>query len=197
MTWSAKANDFEDPPVGVHLARCIGVIDLGTQKDDYQGKTNIRRKTVIKWELPETLMGEGDHAGKPFVIAKFYTASLGDKASLRRDLVNWRGREFTADELAGFDEKNLLDKGCLLALTEKDGKVRATGIMSKPATMVLPPRVNPLVYLSLEKDRFDPQVYESLSDWFKDTIRKSPEWAELNGKPMSHTTVDDFDDIPF
>jgi hypothetical protein len=63
-------------------------------------------------------------AGKPFTVSKFYTASLGEKANLRADLKNWRGRDFTDEELAGFEAKNILGKPCMLSVveTESEGK---------------------------------------------------------------------------
>jgi len=37
--------------------------------------------------------------GEPMSISKNYTASLSDMATLREDLKNWRGRDFTPEEL--------------------------------------------------------------------------------------------------
>src|ERR1700685_4504260 len=103
MKWpDTRGGDFEQPPIGTHMARCVRVIDIGTQRGEYQGKVNIRRQCIIAWELPTELMSEGDSAGKPFIVSRFYTASLGKKANLRADLQNWRGREFTEEELSGF-----------------------------------------------------------------------------------------------
>jgi hypothetical protein len=68
--------EFEQPPIGNHVARCIGMIDLGTQQGDYQGKTTHARKIVLRWELPNELISEGEWAGKPFVVSQFYTASF-------------------------------------------------------------------------------------------------------------------------
>ncbi len=203
MAWTAQGGggNFEDPPVGTHLARCVAIIDLGTQKGEYMGEAKIRRETVIRWELPNAAMADG----RPFVVLKFYTASLGEKANLRRDLVNWRGKEFNAEELMGFDEANLLDKCCMLSITQNDkGKVRVTGVMALPKGTTVPPRVNPLVYLSLTKDRYDASVFEALSDYFTGRIMLSPEWAELQAgqpkklPPSNAPKTDDFDDdIPF
>jgi hypothetical protein len=203
MTWTKTGGDFEDPPVGTHLARCIRLIDLGTQQGEWKGKPIIRRQNVIMWELPTELMKEGEYAGKPFVVTKFYTTSLNTTANLYADLVNWRGQEFSPQELAGFEEKNLLDKVCMLSLTRNDkGKVRATGIMGKPKGIVCPPRVNDLVYFSLEPDRFSQATYDALSNGFKEMIAKSPEYAELKGGGGKRTVapgpVDQLDDdIPF
>jgi hypothetical protein len=201
MTWARGGGDYKDAPVGTHIARCVGLIDLGTQKHEYQGKTSIRRQNIIRWELPTELMDEGGSAGKPFTVSKFYTTSLHEKANLYADLVNWRGREFTPEELAGFEEKNLLDKVCMVSLTENDkGKVRVTALIAKPKTMECPPRVNDLVYFSLEPDRFDRATFDRLSDGIKTIIMKSPEWAELNGggvKQQRAPGADFDDDIPF
>lgn len=199
MPWSEAPSEFKQPPIGTFVARCISIIDLGTQKGEYQGKPNIARKCYVAWELPNEKMEDG----RPFIVGKFYTASLGEKANLRKDLVNWRGKAFTAEELMGFEERNLLDKTCMLSLTENaNNKVRVTGVMSKPKEVPAPDRVNEIVYFSLEKDRFSQDTFNSLSDWFKGEIMKSPEWAELKAKdakpPVGGAKADDFDDdIPF
>jgi len=119
MKWQSKGGGtFEQPPVGTHVARCIRIIDIGTQTSEYQGAETIRRQCIIFFELPNELMTHGEAAGKPFIASKFYTQSLNEKATLRKDLVNWRGREFTDVELEGFEPKNILDKGCLLRLRQ-------------------------------------------------------------------------------
>ena len=205
MRVSDNGQEFEQAPAGTHIARCIRLIDVGTQFGEYQGKPNAARKIVVMWELPGAVMSEGNFAGQPFVVSKWYTASIGEKANLRKDLVNWRGREFTDDELKGFDVKKLLTVPCMLSLTPNDkGKVRVTGIMKPPQGTTCPPQVNPSVYFSLEKDEFNQAVFDGLSDYWKGEIQKSPEWADLKGKgpikpsASGTTKFDDFeDDIPF
>lgn len=202
MKWTdTGGKEFEAAPTGNHVARCVGIIDLGTQEGDYQGKTTHARKVVIRWELPNELISEGDWAGKPFVVSKFYTASLSEKANLRKDLAGWRGRDFTPDELAGFEAKNILDKPCMVNVIHNEkGKAKVAGVSPVPKGMQVPGRVNNLVYFSLEPDEFKPAVFDALSDFYQEQIRKSPEWGELhgNGKPAKPTHFDDFkDDIPF
>jgi hypothetical protein len=190
---------FEQPPVGTELARCIKIIDIGTQRGEYQGKVSIKRQVIIGWELPNALMTEGEYAGKPFTVSKFYTASLNEKANLRADLANWRGRDFTPEELGGFDAKNILSKTCMLSLTENDkGKVRVTGVMAIPKGMQVPEQVNPTVYFSL--DAFDPAVFSNLSDGYKKLIEASPEYQQIlrRGTGKANGAFDDMDsDIPF
>jgi len=57
--------------------------------------------------------------GKRFVVTNTYTASLNEKANLRRDLESWRGRPFTAEELQGFDLEKVVGKPCMLNLVAK------------------------------------------------------------------------------
>tara|TARA_R110000868_G_scaffold75901_3_gene218656 strand:+ start:404 stop:1006 length:603 start_codon:yes stop_codon:yes gene_type:complete len=191
--------NFEQPPAGTHMARCIKVIDLGTQKGEYQGKATSKRQCIIGFELPEELMTEGDYAGQPFVTSRFYTVSLGEKANLRKDLENWRGRAFTKEELGGFESKNILGKPCMLSLTPSDkGKVRITGIMASPKGSKLPPAINELVYFSL--DEFDAGVFERLSEGIKKMVVQSPEYkiATTQGNENAKGSFDEMDgDIPF
>lgn len=204
MKWKDNGGtDFEQPPIGTHVARCIKLIDIGTQRGEYQGKATYRRQVIIGWELPNELMSEGDHAGKPFTVSKFYTASLGDKANLRADLKNWRGRDFTDEELAGFEAKNILGKPCMLSLTLSDkGKARVTGVMALPKGTPVPDQFNESLFFSLEHADFKPEVFEALSEGYKKMIRVSPEYMELtkpgHAKPKTDGGISDMDDdIPF
>lgn len=202
MKWTdTGGGDFEQPPAGTHVARCIKMIDIGTQKGEYQGKANSKRQVIIGFELPTELLTEGDYAGKPFTVSKFYTASLSEKANLRKDLANWRGRDFTQQELLGFDSKNILGKTCLLSLTPNDkNKVRITGIMSLPKGTQVPDQINPSVYFSLEPGEFDRAVFDKLSDGIKKFITLSPEFESVS-KPAAAKPAGKFDDmeddIPF
>ncbi|MDE2020588.1 MAG: hypothetical protein KGJ13_09660 [Patescibacteria group bacterium] len=200
MKWyDTGGGDFEQAPIGTHPARCVKIIDIGTQKGEYQGQANFRRQVIIGWELPNELMTEGDGKGKPFVVSKFYTASLGEKANLRRDLQNWRGREFTTEELAGFHAKNILGKTCMLSLTANDkGKTRVTGVMALPKGMTVPEQVNTSVYFSL--DEFNREVFEGLSKGYQKFITASPEYQQIlagGNNPRAGSANDMDDDIPF
>jgi hypothetical protein len=202
MKWQdTGGGDLEQPPVGTHVARCVKIIDIGTQKGEYQGKATSKRQCIIGWELPTELMTEGEYAGKPFVVSKFYTASLSEKANLRKDLANWRGRDFTEQELQGFDAKNILDKACLVALTPNDkGRVRVTGVMALPKNTQVPPRANGVTYFSL--DEFDPAAFDALSDGYKKLIMASPEYKAVSDPSFSERqpegNFEDLDDdIPF
>lgn len=187
---------FEQPPIGTHMARCVRLIDIGTQTNEYQGKTSSRRQVILGFELPDELMTKGELAGKPFFVSKFYTASLNEKANLRHDLISWRGRDFTEAELEGFNLTNILDKPCMLSLVKNEKeRVGISTISGLPKGVTVGPRVNPIVNFSL--DEFDEKTFLSLGDKMREMIARSPEYKALQSR--SKPVADDFDDsdIPF
>lgn len=205
MKWSDNSGNFTPAPAGTHVARCIKILDLGTQKEEWQGDASFKQKVLVAWELPTELIQDGEKAGQPFVVSKFYTQSLSEKANLRKDLETWRNRPFTATELEGFDAKNILGKPCLLTIVHTDkGKVKVSAVTSVPKGMAVPPQVNPSVYFSLEE--FDEKVFATLSDKLKQMVMASPEYQQLvnpntgPGQSSDWTPGDppaDLDDTPF
>lgn len=194
--------DFQQAPVGTHVARCIRLIDLGTQAGEWQGKPTSRNQVLVMWELCNEFMEiEGEQ--KPFIVSKFYTNSLGEKANLRHDLVQWRGRDFTDDELKKFDLQSILGAPCMISIVQKEnGKSKVGGVMKMPKGQQAPETRNPTLAFWL--DEFQPEVYEGLSDGLKKIIERSPEYQEaVNGKqprsqPAAKGHFDDMeDDIPF
>jgi hypothetical protein len=196
------ASNFTPAPAGAHRAVCISFIDVGTQKDMFGGKVNIRHQVRLGWELCDELKDDG----KPFVIVKTFTWSMNEKSNLRKSLESWRGRPFEKADFGanGFDTKKLLGVPCLLTVvhTEK-GSAKVASISPLPKGMEKPQgAVNKLTYLALEPGSFDKAVFESLSDVTKEQIKLSPEYqAVVHGKRPSVSEYDgsqDYDDeIPF
>lgn len=182
---------FEQAPVGNHTAICIGIIDLGTQTGEYKGEETKRRQVLMTWELPEELRDDG----QPFIISKFYTRSLGEKANLTKDLISWLGK---MPELP-FDPKALLGKGCNLTVTEREGTgkrvVSAVSSLKKNEKVGEPH--NPITYFDL--DEFDEKVFEGLSKGIVGMIEKSPEYARIMAgeDPAENVEPDKDEVIPF
>lgn len=197
---ASAGGDFERPKPGTYMARCVGVVDLGTQEFEFSGQKGERRQIIVKWELPTELVTKGDYAGQPLVITKFYTFSLNEKANLRHDLVSWRGREFSAEDLRdGFDVSKLLGVPCLVTITSTEtDRVKVAAVAQPPKGTKVPPQVNPSVLFDLEA--FDGAVFAGLQDWVKDIIRRSPEFAALENQAPMPGEDDDYhesDSIPF
>lgn len=196
MKWkeSGSGESHNPPPLGTHLARCIRLIDVGTQTDEYEGKVRSKRKVIIGWELPNEPNPEDE--GKPFIATQFYVQSLHEKAKLRKHLAAWRGRDFTPEELNGFDAKNILEKPCIVNITQSETKKHVVGaVTGLMKGQTVPPKVHPVVFFSLEPGEFDQKLYDSFSDAMKAMIAKSPEYKALkSGKPLA--TPPDGDDDP-
>lgn len=189
---------FEQAPVGTHAARCYKLIDIGTTLQEFQGESKKRRQVIIGWELPNELMATGEFAGQPFTCSKFYTLSLHEKANLRHDLKNWRGRDFTDTELAGFDVKSVLGAACMVSITMNEkGRADVSGVMALPKGVVVPDPVNPPTYFSL--DNFDAGVFDSFSEKMQALIAKSDEYKARSASPVEVVPAGDFEDsdIPF
>lgn len=200
---------FVPVPAGMHLARCYRIIDLGTQKSEFQGKEKYQPKVMIQFEVHSE-----DEDGKPLVtqkgepmsISKNYTASLAEMATLRADLINWRGRDFTPDELRGFELKNVLDKWAMINVTKalgKDGKeyTNIGSISGVPANIKkagMPKPFNEAQMFTIDDP--DMELFETFSEYLKNKIMSSPEWQETQGKPKSKSAPgfeELEDDIPF
>lgn len=183
---------------GSHLARCCWVIDIGTQDTDFGPK----RKLVIGWELPEIQRTFDDNVGpEPAAVTKFYSSSLSEKSNLRKDLELWRGRAFTADELAGgFDLRKLLNAACLLTITHKansSGERRAVvaGIGKLPAAVSVPDLTcRALIY---DLDEPDYSVFSVLPKWIQHCIAESDEYRALAGPGQVESATETHSDNPF
>lgn len=117
-----NGGSYEQPAAGMHHAVCARVYDLGDQLG-FEGKT--QHQVVIMWELEER-QSKGDYSGKRFLVTKKYTASLNEKAKLRKDLDSWRGRPFTEEEAQGFDLEKLIGVNALLNIAATQTKAGKT-----------------------------------------------------------------------
>ncbi len=171
---------FTPCPAGSYLARCVQLIDLGTQTATYEGETKRARKVLVAWEILDDECRRDD--GQPFILSKRFTQSLHEKAALRKTLTSWRGRDFTPVELKGFELKAVLGKDAFISVihTDKDGKTFANiaAVMKPPKGMTAQvDSVEPLLHWSMAEP--DWVVFAQLSSRLADQIGASPEFKLL------------------
>ena len=191
--------DFEQCPPGSFAARCYQIIDLGHQTFEWKVEAKVAPKVRITWELNEMMQD-----GRPFSISREYTASIGDKANIRKDLEAWRGRPFSSEELRNFSLENVLGAPCLLGVVHKPSKdgskvyANVGSIMALPKGMPSPELVNPAVKFDIGE--FDQNIFNSLSSYVQKKILMSKELEE-NGIPQNTTPQDepviDSEEVPF
>lgn len=190
-------------PVGLHHAICYGVVDLGTQQPlpGSQFNKGPSRKVMIMWEFPDEriqLERDGRQVDLPRALSKEYTLSLHKKAGLRAALVSWRGRQFTEDELQGFDLKNILGANCMINITHKDNGYEEISAIT-PLMSKLPKRQpeNDLTLFDID----DAEIPKGVPEWIRKKIEASDEWQSAgdgNGTDdHDGPPPPDDDDIPF
>jgi hypothetical protein len=201
MALVAKDNgskDFKKVPQGTHIARCYMFADMGEQVTEYSAG---QHKVRIQWELlghepdgtPMTI--EIDGVEKQMIIGKTYTLSLAETSALRKDLESWRGIPFTASQLEGFELKKIMGAYCMVTVTHtvKEGRTYVNVAGVKPVSPEFrdnkPDPVNDVIYFDMTEPDWD--AFNALPDWIKESVRKSPQFAELQSYNM-----DDLD-IPF
>jgi hypothetical protein len=207
--------NFKRVPAGVHIGRCYSLIDLGTQETSGQFGVKMQHKIRIGWELfgeDETgapLTVDVDGKQMPMTISKSYTVSLHEKASLRKDLSAWRGKDFTEEEARSFDVSKLLGAYCMVNVTtsETNGKTysNVAGLTPMPAALKNSKPAGVHEFVRFDLDEPDMAVFATFHEKLQEAIKRSPEWAQKHGTKHREPAMagggsgfDDMDDdIPF
>ena len=196
------------PPLAedTYPAVCYALVDLGEQFSAVYEK--YTKKIAIGWELPgETITIDGETVPRTFFNT--YTASLSTKSLLRKDLTSWRGKEFTVEELKGFNLRNIVGVPCMIQIVHRksaDGSrtyANLASVTKIPKGFPAPKgKLEPMIY-DIEED--DPAVVDTLPQWMQDKIKESRsfqfhlEQLKNEGKPKFEELDDDEDGgtLPF
>jgi hypothetical protein len=178
MGFTAKQPEstFEACPVGVHIARCFKLVDMGLQKKQYKGQPKgEQEKLMVGFEL---LGDERTKEGENFVYTQFYWKTLGENALLRAHLEAWRGKALTEEEAAGFDVSKLLGAYCQLNLVEDKTAdktyINIGSITPLHKSMPRPAPVNDIT--TFDMDDPDMTLFETFSDNMKEMLKNSRSW---------------------
>ena len=190
-------------PAGRKIGILYQIIDLGTQKFEYKGKTKFNRKIMIYFELPfETKKFREDEEKKPFIISKKFTLSLNEKSNLSKFLNDWCDGQFIKKfksqiENGKFDITRLIGAGGLLYIQHNEYNEKKYASISnimpleklEKEQLVLEENsknkyqtVNEKKFFSLDgfnKGNFDLEEFEKLPEWIKEEISKSKEYDVL------------------
>lgn len=163
---------------GSYAAVCYMLVDIGLQKNERYG--NSSRKVIIGWEIADEYV-EVDGEKKPRVFSSRYTASLNEKAILRRDLAAWRGRDFTESELKAFDLRSIVGAPCLVQIIHKDAGNGKT--YANLASIMRLPKGMPAPQLTLDKIVYDIDEspindVEKLPEWIANAVKSSESYQQ-------------------
>lgn len=189
------------PPIeaGSYRAICYSIVVLGTTYNEVFD--NVQKKIMFTWELPDERI-DVDGEDKPRAISATYTLSLNEKANLRKTLESWRGKQFTAEELRGFDITKVLGAPCMISTTTGTNTLgkqyaKVTGVSRLPKGMEVPKDTeNPKVVFDISNDACPLEDMEKLPNFVQERIKQSEEYKRRT------TSEDDFivandEDLPF
>jgi len=193
MIVKESGSDFvrEEPDAGTYAGRCVRVVDLGTQINDYdKDNPKPQRQVRISWEISELM--EDD---KPFVVADSFTLNIGDKANLGKILMSWRGKPFTDEEKAGFDLSTILGVPGLISVSYgATGWQKIKSVLQLPKGMTVSDQFNDSFLFDIE-EIYDEDKLKALWGLERYAIAKSDEFVE-SGKVMPEKPKED-GDVPF
>lgn len=204
---TVSAGNSGIPPIeaGTYPAVCYGLVDLGEQYSEAYEKWT--RKVMLMWELPTEKIELGDYPVSRTITQK-YTASLNERAALRRDLAAWRGRDFTDEELRCFDLRSIVGAPCMLNIIHREynGNTYAniSAIMKMPKGMQVEKGTLEKIVFDLDTDPLN-LIDEKLPEWVGKQIKESRQYKERAfGKPeapelddLDIPDEDDMDEVPF
>jgi hypothetical protein len=207
-----QTSSFKPAPAGAAVARCVQIIDLGTQTEEGFKGRGVRHVHKIRFgfELPFVKMTEGDYAGQPYVIHRRFTLSFHPKSNLKAFLETWFAKKIEGEETINKiinNFPNFLGQVCQVTIVHsEDGEF--ANIMSIGQFLgekkAVPAPFNPLIYFELSPEGYKKEIFEKLPEKTQETIKQSPEWIALNGGPTmtpgSHDPRDESpsdDDVPF
>lgn len=209
LSEASKNTERQLPEAGATTGVLFSLVDLGTQKVTWDGEEKWTPKLRLAFELPDQVVegevtenGKTTKVTKPMVVSIELTRSLGERATLRKLLEQWRGQAFTSKELASFSLKNLLGKACLLTLVHKTSQAgrqycAIQGMAKLPKGMKAPTTTqNGQVFYEIEQGTGG--QFNELPEWLQEKIRASKELAGgASSAPQVGATDGDGNAMPF
>ena len=209
LSETSKNTERQLPEAGATTGVLFSLVDLGTQKVTWDGEEKWTPKLRLAFELPDQVLegevtenGKTTKVTKPMVVSIELTRSLGERATLRKLLEQWRGAAFTSKELASFSLKNLLGKACLLTLVHKTSQAgrqycAIQGMAKLPKGMKAPTTTqNGQVFYEIEQGTGG--QFNELPEWLQEKIRSSKELAGgASSAPQVGATDGDGNQVPF
>lgn len=159
ITAKDEGGNFEQLPPGLYNAVCYAVWDIGQQKIVWNNVDKIQPKAIVAFEVDKRIDNPGtEYHEKRYVVTKEYTVSLSEKANLTKDLISWRGKEFTPEEIqAGFDIEKLQGVPCKLNIIHKTSKNNGRTYANISAIMKMPQ----------DEEGLKPEIDNTPPEWVK------------------------------
>lgn len=175
VTATSSGGDFPECPTGQWVGLCVDVVYRGKHANKFEPHKPDVHKVSIHMMLDA--FDEEDKAarrndGKRFVLSSWFTRSMHEKATLRKTLAAWRGKDFDDAQAETFNLNDLVGAYALVnvvAVKGRDGKPKSVidSITRLPRGMV----------------KFEPEPYIRARDRKPGDIEHhdsgGPDWSDV------------------
>ena len=172
-------------PPGMYAGICVGVVDLGEQRNEMRNK--YENRVQIIWELPTLPMIEVDGKPQPRQLSRTYTFTVSKKSNLRKLLTGWNGVQYSDEQIKALDLFSQLGKPCTLNVILNDTGEYSNIDSVTPLMQGYPIPTTATPFMKWDMDEWDDAALETLPDWVKDKIKKSTQYQKAH--PPT-TTID-------
>lgn len=193
------SSNYEPIAKGRHAAICVTVAGIGNQETAYGTKNQV----ILTWEIPSIVREwtkDGETQEGRAQISRTFTCSLAPKSSLRQVLEDWRDKEFTAQELQGFDLQKLLGVQCTLKIkhqTSQDGSrvyANISDVEPYDGNEKFEPEAKLIHYDPLNHSN---ESYDALPQWIQSKVSQPNKAVSDDNPPSVESNVEELEDMPF
>lgn len=199
---TSGGNDYANPTDGTKAARCIRIVDVGTQTVTWNKEEKLVRKCMFTWETDELM-----DSGKPFCVQKEYTALVSDRSNLGQDISKWLNKPIADIEAEEeFELFDMLGKTCLITIQNKKGKngkiySNVEAVIAKPEAYPDPPEENDYFQFFIDDDLEDSEKIDGLWGLERYKLRLAEEVKAkgtiIPDRPKKEDQQDDGQEKPF
>lgn len=154
-------------PEGPQVGLFAGLIHLGTQRNEYEGKVSYKDQVLLKFELPDVTMDDG----RPVTLTKRETNSSGAKSNMLKLVRALKG---TKNLDSGVDYEELVGLPVTLQIAHTS-KGSAKIESYTPVPDVLKKTVKPLMtepVLLFDVEAISDKELEAMPEWLSKLINE-------------------------
>lgn len=175
-----------DIPAGTHVALFAGLVHLGTQRGEFQGKVNYNDQVLAFFELPDVVKEDG----KPIVLSARMNHKLGTGQGKKSTmLVLGEALNGGKDCKNGIDWEDQIAKPLMVVLEENS---KGTGVNIKNYMPIMESLkkglkgliTEPRLYYDVEQ--ISDKELEGLSEWVRKVINERVRRTDNTNEPTNY-----------
>lgn len=184
---------LELPPEGPNQMICIGMVDIGTHSESFNGNAaELKRKVIVFWEKPDLkqLVYESDTEPRTYQKGDEMMYYMSGKSKLLKICKAIHGKNFTdAEYEKGFNLFQNIGKKAFVMVQHQQGKKDpsktyvkfdsyATASNQPDPANFIPSNDRYAFFIDKEGKNFMTQNFAELPKWCRDKIKESEEAKE-------------------